>query len=282
MRARWASKVAHNSASGRRRSSGIGSSMRNTARSARSDRVTMSSMPFRITGRAASKSTSSWSVYSWRTAKPPPVASRHNVGQPTTKPFRADRPGLPMAVDLEIGEAGAVRGVEQLGRLCQFDQDIGLSGDAGPYRHSPPQSPHRALSPGSRPSSVAPVAIERQRGRISSAPRAAPGRPVQRRRLDPSRSSRRVPPKDHKCPRPRRWRRRCGSLIGSFDRRSLRALFDTGRAAHKHIVEIQSLRRAGDAHAAAFALPPPRAGARRRLAGVVAIGEHDHVAHDLR
>ncbi len=46
-------------ASGRRRSSGIGSSVRNTARSARSGRVTMSSIPFRITGRAASNSTSS-------------------------------------------------------------------------------------------------------------------------------------------------------------------------------------------------------------------------------
>jgi hypothetical protein len=43
----------HSSASGRRRSSGIGSSVRN------SGRVTMSSMPFRITGRAASNSTSS-------------------------------------------------------------------------------------------------------------------------------------------------------------------------------------------------------------------------------
>ena len=46
-------------ASGRRRSSGIGSSVRNTARSARSGRVTISSIPFRITGRAASNSTSS-------------------------------------------------------------------------------------------------------------------------------------------------------------------------------------------------------------------------------
>jgi hypothetical protein len=28
--------------------------------------------------------------------------------------------------DVEVGEAGAVRGVKQLGRLCQSDQDIGL------------------------------------------------------------------------------------------------------------------------------------------------------------
>ena len=38
------------------------------------------------------------------------------------------------------------------------------------------------------------------------------------------------------------------------------------------------LRRAGDAHAPALALPAPGAVLRRRFAGVVAIGEHDHVA----
>jgi len=52
----------HSSGGHLRRSSGIGSSVRNTARSARSGRITMSSMPFRITGRAASNRTSSWSV----------------------------------------------------------------------------------------------------------------------------------------------------------------------------------------------------------------------------
>ena len=53
MRGRSASNAAHISCSGRRRSSEIGSSVRNTARSARSGRVTMSSMPLRITGREA-------------------------------------------------------------------------------------------------------------------------------------------------------------------------------------------------------------------------------------
>jgi hypothetical protein len=31
-----------------------------------------------------------------------------------------------MAVDVEVGEAGAVRGVKELGRLRQFDQDVRL------------------------------------------------------------------------------------------------------------------------------------------------------------
>jgi hypothetical protein len=61
--------------------SGIDSSVRNTARSARWGRVTISSLPFRITGRAPSNSTSSWSVLSWRTAKPPPVANRQSVSE---------------------------------------------------------------------------------------------------------------------------------------------------------------------------------------------------------
>ena len=39
---------------------------------------------------------------------------------------------------------------------------------------------------------------------------------------------------------------------------------------------------AGDAHAPAFALPPQSAIPRRRLAGFVAIGQHDHVADVLR
>jgi hypothetical protein len=40
--------------------------------------------------------------------------------------FIADRPDFAMAVDVEIGEAGAVRGMEQLGRLRQPNQDVGL------------------------------------------------------------------------------------------------------------------------------------------------------------
>ena len=65
-------------------------------------------------------------------------------------------------------------------------------------------------------------------------------------------------------------------------RRSLRALLDAGRAAQQHVVEIHPLRRAGDAHAPALPLPSPCAVTRRRLAGFVAIGEHDHVAHVVR
>ena len=46
--------------------------------------------------------------------------------QPAAEALGADRPGFAMAVDVEIGEAGAVRRVEQLGRLREVDQDVGL------------------------------------------------------------------------------------------------------------------------------------------------------------
>ena len=31
-----------------------------------------------------------------------------------------------MAIDVEIGEAGTIRGVKQFGGLCEIDQDVGL------------------------------------------------------------------------------------------------------------------------------------------------------------
>src|SRR5262249_58557361 len=37
--------------------------------------------------------------------------------QPAAEALGADRPGLSVAVDVEIGEAGAIRGMGQLGRL---------------------------------------------------------------------------------------------------------------------------------------------------------------------
>ena len=46
--------------------------------------------------------------------------------QPTTERSAADRPSLPVAIDVEVSEAGVVRGVKQFGRLCQVDQDVGL------------------------------------------------------------------------------------------------------------------------------------------------------------
>src|SRR5262249_7999356 len=46
--------------------------------------------------------------------------------QPAAEALGAGRPGLSVAVDVEIGEAGVIRGMEQLGRLRQPDQDVGL------------------------------------------------------------------------------------------------------------------------------------------------------------
>lgn len=52
------------------------------------------------------------------------------AGEPAAKTFGANRPCLAMAVDIEVGEAGAVRRVEQFGGLGDADQDIGLLGTA--------------------------------------------------------------------------------------------------------------------------------------------------------
>ncbi len=46
--------------------------------------------------------------------------------QPAAETLGADRPGFAVAVDFEVGEAGAVRGVEQFGGLREVDQDVGL------------------------------------------------------------------------------------------------------------------------------------------------------------
>ena len=64
-----------------RLSSAMLSKLKKIERSARSGRMTMSSMPFKITGRVASNSVSSMSLYNDRVAKPPPVANRHSVSE---------------------------------------------------------------------------------------------------------------------------------------------------------------------------------------------------------
>ena len=58
----------------------------------------------------------------WRALRRLEEAAR----QPATESLGSDRPGLAVAVDVEIGEAGPVRGVEQVGRLREIDQDVGL------------------------------------------------------------------------------------------------------------------------------------------------------------
>src|SRR5436190_24358663 len=46
--------------------------------------------------------------------------------EPTAKALGADRPSFPVTVDIKVGKACAVRGVEQYGRLGQINQDIRL------------------------------------------------------------------------------------------------------------------------------------------------------------
>jgi len=53
-------------------------------------------------------------------------------------------------------------------------------------------------------------------------------------------------------------------------------------APEKHVVEIQSPRRAGDPNAPPFALQASRTIQGRHFAGIVTIGEHDHVANLAR
>jgi hypothetical protein len=50
----------------------------------------------------------------------------------------------------------------------------------------------------------------------------------------------------------------------------------------EQIVEIHALRWAGDPNAASLPFPAPGTVLRRRFAGFVAIGEHDHVANVAR
>jgi hypothetical protein len=58
----------------------------------------------------------------WRTAH----LLEESAGEPAAEALAADRPGFAMAIDIEVGEAGAVRCVEQFGGLGEADQDIGL------------------------------------------------------------------------------------------------------------------------------------------------------------
>jgi hypothetical protein len=46
--------------------------------------------------------------------------------QPTAEAFSSDWPGLAMAVDVEIGEAGSVGRMKKFGGLGEFNQDVGL------------------------------------------------------------------------------------------------------------------------------------------------------------
>ena len=176
-----------------------------------------------------------------------------------------------VAVDVEIGEGGAVRRMKQFGRLCEVDQDVGLRRPApGRPAVSPERWRCRAPSHGSPLSSTAPAGLRTWTGPPSLAQQAVPAPRARKGRRDRSRSSRRAPPAGLEGPRPRRWWRRPDGA------RSRRVLLDAGRAACEQIIEIHSLRRASNPDTAALAPPPPSAVSCRCLAGFVAIGQHDY------
>ena len=179
-----------------------------------------------------------------------------------------------MSVDVEVGETGPVGGMEQLSSVRERDQHVGLCWTASAFvtiflgygfverRHAaagflelrPQLLEGREILLPERREPLQDIGREGAPGSLWPSPRVAQA--------------------DHGLPRPPRWPRR--SVLGS-DVRWVIAPSSAG--AHKHVVEVHSLRRTGDAHAAALSLPAPGAVARRRLAGFVAIGQDDHVAH---
>ena len=95
--------------------------------------------------------------------------------QPAAKALGADRPGLPVAVDVEVGEAGSVRARGTARRSARDRSGCRpASGRARQHRHFPRRWPHRAPSPGSPHSSAERAVPRTRRGRLSSAPQAAP------------------------------------------------------------------------------------------------------------
>ena len=162
-----------------------------------------------------------------------------------------------------------------------------MSACVGPrrrHRRFPRRWPRRAPSRGSRPSSAASAAPRRRRGPPSSARQSrsstsgvngAPGSAL--------RSSRPGRPADRGSPRPRRWPRRSGS-IGSALGVVVHRAPSSMRGARPSSTSLKSMPCGGRAMRTRRPSPLPAQGAvaRRRLAGIVAIGEHDHVANARR
>ena len=197
------------------------------------------------------------------------------------EPLAADPPRLAMSVDLQIGEACAVGCMEKIGLSGQADQDIGLLRTA-PARVAvllceglssavtrQPASLSRARRVSNAARSVFLSAARRSR---TSGAKAAPGS-VAALSTKPSSGSR--------ISSPRRWQRpTCvGFEVERCRRSSYHARLVLAARAQKHVVEVHSLWRMSDAHAAPFALPAQRRTLRRCLARVIPIGQNDHIAH---
>ena len=129
MRGRLASNAANNSLSDRRFSSEISSKVTNRARSARSGRVMMSPMPFRMIGRAASNSTSSLLVHSERTEKPPPLDSRHSVSR---QPRRQSRH---VVEDEQVSVGGGYEELAIVARQGAQRRGVGIDERPQDFRH---------------------------------------------------------------------------------------------------------------------------------------------------
>src|SRR6185436_14697625 len=79
------------------------------------------------------------------------------LAQPGSKALAAKRPGFPVAVDDEVGKAGAVAGVKEPGGRCDIEQDV-------------------CAAHGTRPSSAWPMTTESDRASLSPSDAEAIGR----------------------------------------------------------------------------------------------------------
>ena len=83
--------------------------------------------------------------------------------QPAAKPLGADRPSLAMALNIEVSEAGAVRGVEQFSHLGEVDQDVGLR------RSAPARSPFSSAMASSSAATRQPAFLRFERNSSNAA-----------------------------------------------------------------------------------------------------------------
>ena len=201
--------------------------------------------------------------------------------QPASEALAAHRPGLAVTVDVEIGEGCAVGRVEQLGGAGEVDQDVGLG-------RPPPIGVAVLLADGVVERSHAAAGLLQLRAQRleGGAVFLLQGREAGENVGREGRAGIAGGSLDQAF-------QRIADLLGRLDRRDdqvlgLQLLGDGvhhAPASHRkplapqHVVEVAALRRAGDADTATLALPTPGALAGRRLAGLVAVGQHDDVAH---
>jgi hypothetical protein len=67
----------------------------------------------------------------------PPKRMLRMLAQPALKALATQRPGFPVAVDDEIGKAGAIACVKELGGRCDMEEDVRAAHGARPSSARP-------------------------------------------------------------------------------------------------------------------------------------------------